>query len=82
MPPTTTSWKPRPAKLARVSYRLWVSGEAGRLSARELTGGIPDLGNTAFMLCGPELFTRDLSAQLRAAGVPLANIFSEGFAFR
>jgi predicted ferric reductase len=70
------------AKLARVSYRLWVSGEAGRLSAREITDGIPDLGNTAFMLCGPELFTRDLSAQLRAAGVPLANIFSEGFAFR
>jgi predicted ferric reductase len=70
------------ATLSRVTYRLWVSGEAGRLSAGALTEGIADLGNTAFMLCGPELFTRDLSAQLRAAGVPLANIFSEGFAFR
>lgn len=47
--------------LDRVSYRLWLSGEAGRLSARDLIGG-GDPRNTAFMMCGSAPFTKDLTA--------------------
>lgn len=66
----------------RISYRLWITGEAGHLGARDLLQGIDDPVNTAFMICGSESFTKALSADLRSAGVRLSNIFSEGFAFR
>jgi predicted ferric reductase len=65
----------------RVTYRLWVSSEAGRLSAKDVIGA-GDPKNTAFMICGSVAFATGLTKQLRAAGVPLANVFSEGFAFR
>lgn len=65
----------------RVSYRLWISSEMGRLSAKDVIGAV-DPKNTAFMICGSAPFATGLTKQLRAAGVPLANIFSEGFAFR
>ena len=68
--------------LDRVSYRLWVTGESGRISARDVIGEGVDPGKTAFMLCGTASFTEDLSAQLRMAGVPRTSIFAEGFAFR
>lgn len=68
--------------LARVSYRLWVSVESGHLTARDVIGGVDDPADTAFMICGSARFAEDLSGQLRAAGVPASNIFSEGFAFR
>lgn len=68
--------------LDRVSYRLWVTGESGRISARDIVGEGIDPGRTAFMLCGTASFTADISAQLRAAGVPRSSIFAEGFAFR
>ncbi len=68
--------------LDRVSCRLWVTGDAGRISAHDIIGDGIDPENTAFMLCGTAQFTEDLSAQLRAAGVPRTSIFAEGFAFR
>jgi ferredoxin-NADP reductase len=67
--------------LDRVSCRLWISGESGRISAKDVIGG-DDPRNTAFMMCGSAPFATALMRQLRAAGVPRANIFSEGFAFR
>jgi predicted ferric reductase len=68
-------------ELERISCRLWVSKEAGRITARDVAGG-GDSQHTAFMICGSARFNADLSAQLRAIGVPRANIFAEGFAFR
>lgn len=65
----------------RVTYRLWVSAESGRLSAGDVIADV-DVGSTAFMICGSAKFNEEFSAQLRAAGVPRANIFAEGFAFR
>ena len=68
--------------VARISCRLWVTGESGRITARDVTGGIDDLSNTAFMLCGSAVFTEAFAAELHAIGAPRSNIFAEGFAFR
>jgi predicted ferric reductase len=68
-------------EIDRVTYRLWVSAESGHLTARDVIEG-RDFAGTAFMICGSAKFNTEFSAALRAAGVPRANVFAEGFAFR
>jgi predicted ferric reductase len=67
--------------LPRISCRLWVSSEAGHISARDVVGD-GDPRDTAFMICGSARFGSDLSNQLRVLDVPRGNILCEGFAFR
>jgi predicted ferric reductase len=64
-----------------IEYKLWVTGELGRLTAAQVTADVAR-GDYAVMLCGSMPFVADLRHQFRALGVPTQRIIAEELQFR
>ncbi len=65
-----------------IDYELWVTKEQGRITAKAIADAVAPIDDYAVMLCGTVPFSRDMTRQLLAIGVPAERIIAEEFAFR
>jgi len=65
-----------------IDYQLWLTGERGRLTARQIDQEVALFGDYAVMLCGQPAFVADLARQFRALGLPSERIITEDLMFR
>lgn len=65
-----------------IDYQLWLTGERGRLSAKQIHEEVSIFGDYAVMLCGTNAFVHDLARQFRALGLPRERIILEELQFR
>ena len=64
-----------------IEYKLWVTGDHGRLTAAQVTSDVAR-GDYAVMLCGSMPFISDFRRQFRALGLPPQRIIAEELQFR
>jgi hypothetical protein len=64
-----------------VDYELWLTGERGRLTAKQVFDAVSPLDDFAVMLCGSPHFVRDLARQFRVLGLPRERVIAEDLFF-
>jgi predicted ferric reductase len=65
-----------------IDYRLWISGEQGRITAKAIAEEIAPFDDYAVMLCGQPAFVEQMARQFRALGLPPWRIITEELQFR
>jgi predicted ferric reductase len=67
---------------SKVRLHVWVAAESGRLTAAHIMRGVPEWKSADIWFCGPVDFGKQLEADFRAAGLPVADFHQELFHFR
>ncbi len=65
-----------------IDYHLWLTGEQGRLTAKQIAEEVAPLDDYAVMICGRALFANDMRRQFRKLGLPREKIIMEELQFR
>lgn len=65
-----------------IDYHLWLTGEQGRLTARQIAEEVAPLDDYAVMICGRARFANDMRQQFRKLGLPREKIIMEELQFR